>query len=102
MSNRLILHYLFALLRENLFHSARIERKVNKIMATQQEEATALAAVRDQLAKATAEIVTKIDALTAAVAASGATSPEVDAATADLKAAAQKLDDVVPDVVPTP
>lgn len=51
-----------------------------------------------QLAKASGEIIAKIDALEAQLA-NVVTTPEVDAALADLKAVAQQLDDINPDVV---
>lgn len=83
-----------------------IERKMTM---NQAELATALGAigdslgsVGDELAKATAEII-------AAVANSGNTTPEVDAAVARLQGvatalatAAQTLDDLNPDQAPTP
>ena len=45
------------------------------------------------------EIVAKVAALEAAVSASGGTTPEVDAAVAELRAVAQALDDLNPDPV---
>lgn len=69
-------------------------------MATQAELAASLSAVGDQLDKAQAEILAEVQALKDALAAAGATSPEVDAAVARVQAAAQSLDDVNPDVVP--
>ena len=51
-----------------------------------------------QLVKAAGEITAKIDALEAQLATAG-TTPEVDAALAELKAVAQHLDDINPDVV---
>ncbi len=69
------------------------------IMASQQEIADALNGVKSQLAKAAAEIVSKIADLEAAVAAGGNSTQEVDDAVAGLKVAAQGLDDVVPDAV---
>ncbi len=84
-------------------------------MASQSEEAAMITELKQgvsdvgaQLSKALAEIQAKIQQLTDAVAAAGATSPEVDAATADAKAAvealkpiSQALDDLNPDQ-PTP
>lgn len=55
--------------------------------------------VRDQLVKARGEIVTKIEDLEAAVSNSGEVSPEVAEALSEVKAAAQALDDIVPDAV---
>ncbi len=75
---------------DTLFGSSEILKRLEKIMATQQEEADALNAVADQLKKATDEIV-------AALAKLNITSPEVDAATDRLKAASQALDDLNPD-----
>lgn len=70
-----------------------------KIMTDQATHAAELAAIKDQLTKASGEIVAKVSALEAAVAAAGGTTPEVDAAVADLKAVAQALDDLNPDPV---
>ena len=70
-----------------------------KIMTDQSTHAAELAAIKDQLTKASGEIVAKFDALAAALAAAGSTTPEVDAAMADLKAVAQALDDLNPDPV---
>jgi peptidoglycan hydrolase CwlO-like protein len=79
------------------------ERKLNKIMATQAEQAAKLSAVADQLDKATAEILAAIQALKDAQANAGNTTPEEDAATARLSTAAQALDDINPDApAPTP
>lgn len=75
----------------------RIERKLNKIMATQTQEAEMLRAMKDQFMKAKGEIVGKIEALSDAVDTAGGTTPEVDAAMADLQSVAQQLDDIVPD-----
>lgn len=58
-----------------------------------------LNSVRDELTKAQSEIVTKISGLEAALAAAGTPDPAVADAVEALKAAAQNLDDVVPDVV---
>lgn len=51
---------------------------------------------KEQLIKAAGEITTKIDALEAQLA-TVITTPEVDAALADLKTVAQQLDDINPD-----
>lgn len=75
----------------------QIRTNTEKIMASQDEEAAVLVGIKDQLSKAAGEIVAKIDELTAALAAAGATSPAVDAATADLKVLAQSLDNIVAD-----
>ena len=71
--------------------------KVNAIMATQAELAATLATVKTQLTKASGEITARIQALVDALAAAGGTTPEVDAAVADLQAVAQALDDINPD-----
>lgn len=84
----------------NLVVEVRLSRKIinerlSKIMATQDQEAAALNAVSDQLTKAMGELTTALGNL-------GQTSPEVDAATAKLQAAAQALDDLEPDAPPAP
>lgn len=66
-------------------------------MATQAELELALATISAQLVKASNEIQARIAALVAAVEASGATTPGVDAAVQDLKNLAQILDDINPD-----
>ncbi len=69
----------------------RAIRQLRKdISMNQTELLEALAAVGDQLQKATDEIVT-------AIAAAGQTTPEVDAAVERLKAASKALDDLNPD-----
>lgn len=106
------------LLRQLIFQLRDIDSKLvtiegnqTKIMASQDEEAAAINALKDglsavaaQLNKALAEIQARIQALVDAVAAAGATSPAVDQATADAQAAAaalkpiaQSLDDLNPD-----
>lgn len=70
-------------------------------MTTLAQLAEDLTAVKDQAAKAKAEIIAKIAALEEAIANGGGTTPEVDAALAALKAEVQGIDDVVPDS-PTP
>ncbi len=76
-----------------------------KIVSTQDELATELAAVKDQLVKIGTEQQTQSDALqakiaelTAAIATAGNTTPAVDDALAGVKEEAQKLDDLIPDV----
>ena len=76
-------------------------RKVNQIMATQAEDAQTLRDLKTQLGKANDEIQAKIQALVDAAAKADVT-PELQAAIDDLKPAAQQLDDIVPDVTPTP
>jgi len=75
----------------------RILRTLEKIMATQAELAATLLAVRDQLTKASAEIVARVAALEQAIANAGNTTPETDAALAAVKEIAQALDDLNPD-----
>ncbi len=72
-------------------------QKVDSIMATQAEQAATLRAIATQLAKVRAEIVRAVDRLTQALATAGATTPEVDEATAALQTAVQGLDDLNPD-----
>lgn len=61
------------------------------------ELSDALVAVVAQLGKARGEIVGKIEDLTAALEAAQVEDPDVTQAVSDLKAAAQGLDDLVPD-----
>lgn len=67
-------------------------------MATQEELAAALNAVKDQLTKASGEINTRIQALVDALAAAGNTTPEVDSALQGVQAISQVLDDINVDV----
>ncbi len=67
----------------------QIRKDLDKIMATQAEEAAALTAIGDNLDKGIADVI-------AALNAAGATTAEVDAATARLKAAGDALDAVTP------
>lgn len=78
-----------------------LHQKVDTIIASQAEQAAKLRAIGEQIAKAKAEIVAAVDKLTAAVAAGGNTTPEVDEATQALQTAVQGLDDLNPDA-PTP
>lgn len=78
-----------------------LNRKLEAIMASQAEQAAALRALSAQLTKARAEIIRAVDRLALALANAGATTPEVDAATADLQAVVQTLDDLNPDEAPT-
>lgn len=77
-----------------------LHQKVDSIMATQAEQAAKLRAIGTQLAKARGEIIAAVERLTAAVAAGGATTPEVDEATQALQLAVQGLDDLNPDETP--
>jgi ABC-type transporter Mla subunit MlaD len=73
------------------------QRLEQRIMALSQEVTDTLTAVSEQLDKATSEIVAKIDELAAAVA---DPTPEQQEKLDGLRAAAQRLDDVVPDATP--
>lgn len=72
---------------------------LEKIMASQAELAQALTDLGTQLDKTQGEIVAEVSKLEDAINAGGATSPEVDAALASLKAKVQSLDDLNPDAV---
>lgn len=63
----------------------------------QQELAQFLADLKAQVDKSKTEITDKIAALEQAINNSGTTTPEVDAALADLKTSVQGVDDIVPD-----
>jgi ABC-type transporter Mla subunit MlaD len=64
------------------------------LMATQAEHAADLVALKNQADKAKAEIIAKVAALEAAIANGSGTTPEVDAAMADLKGSIQGVDDL--------
>lgn len=74
-----------------------INQKLEAVMATQAEQAATLRAIVDQLAKVRTEIARAVQRLVDAIATAGATTPEVDEATAALQAAVQGLDDLNPD-----
>jgi chromosome segregation ATPase len=74
----------------------QIQTTLKEISMTGQEALAAIQAVGTQLEKAQAEIVAKLEELTAALS-NANLSPEAEAALADLKAKAQALDDIVPD-----
>lgn len=74
-----------------------IIKNQKKIMATQEELATQLLALKEQTDKANAELVQKIADLEAAIVAAGNTTPAVDDALAALKASVKAVDDIVPD-----
>jgi len=74
-----------------------LTEKTKIILMTQAEELQLLRDLKAQNEKAKAEILAKIQALEDAIANQGNTSPEVDAALADLKASIQSTDDIVPD-----
>lgn len=69
------------------------------IIMNQAELTQALVDLKAQADKSKAEIVAKVAALEAAVAAGGAVDPAVEAALADLKGAVQGIDDLNPDAV---
>ena len=71
---------------------------LGKILMTLEELKQTLNDTKAQLVKAAGEIIAKIDALEAQLA-TVVTTPEVDAALAELKVVAQQLDDINPDVV---
>lgn len=82
-----------------------LDQKVNRIMSTQDQLASDLAAVSSQVAKIgteTGTLVAKVAELEAALASGGTTTPAVDAALAALKAQVQVVDDLVADAAPTP
>lgn len=72
-------------------------------MAVSQSQLAAdLVALKAQEEKAKAEILAKIATLEDAIVQAANTTPEVDAALADLKASVQGVDDIVPDAPPVP
>jgi hypothetical protein len=77
-----------------------ILKLLKKILMNQAELAAELKAVKDQNDKSRAEVLAKFDALEAAIVAAGNTSPEVDAALAELKASVQTDDDLIEDAPP--
>jgi len=77
-----------------LFNTKLLFKLKNQNKMNQEELATALETVNTQIQKGIAEVI-------AAVAASGNTTPRVDAALTALQTAAQALDDINPDA-PTP
>jgi len=77
--------------------SRKVVLYLKRIIMNMQELAQSIADLKVQNDKARAEVLEKIAALEAAVANAGNTTPEVDAALADLKASVQTDDDIVPD-----
>jgi len=65
---------------------------------TQEQLAAELKVIKEQNDKARAEVLAKIAALEAAIAAAGNTTEAVDIALAELKASVQTDDDIVADV----
>lgn len=86
IGRRLILHKIDFLTRQNV-----------NILMTQAELLAQLQALKSQNEKAKVEITGKIATLETAIANQGQTTPEVDAALADLKQSIQGTDDIVPD-----
>jgi acyl transferase domain-containing protein len=81
----------------------QVTERLDSIMATQIELATSLATVTAQVTKIgdeTRTLLTKIADLTAAVAAAGTTTPEVDAALTALQDQVGVVDALVPDAAP--
>lgn len=73
-----------------------------KLMASQSEMAQQLRDMKAQNEKARAENADRLKKLEEAMAAAGASTPEVDAALADLKASIQSEDDENPDATAPP
>lgn len=69
-----------------------LNRKVDKVMATQAEHAAALAALSTQLVGLQTELQTDVAVLTQALANQGGTTAEVDAALAALQGRVATLD----------
>lgn len=70
---------------------------LQRVIMNQAELAQALTDIKAQADKAKGEIVAKVTDLETAIANSGNTSPDVDAALAALKGSVQGLDDLNPD-----
>lgn len=79
---------------------AAVNASLGKIMTTQAQLAADLAAATEQIIKSRNEIIAVITNLTAALNAANATTPEVNAAMAALRAQLQISDDLVPDPLP--
>jgi len=75
-----------------------IIKNQNKMALTQEQLAAELKVIKEQNDKARAEVLAKIAALEAAIAAAGNTTEAVDIALAELKASVQTDDDIVADV----
>ena len=78
-----------------------IIKKLNQIIMEQSELAAQLTALKDQTAKAKAEIVKKIEDLGTALEAADDVTTEVQAAFDALKAEVQGVDDIVADAPTT-
>jgi hypothetical protein len=79
-----------------------IVSQLKGIIMDQTQLAADLVALKAQGEKAKAEIIAKVAALEAAIAAGGVVSPEVEAALADLRGTVQGIDDLNPDEVVAP
>jgi len=77
-----------------------VYRSLEKIMSTQAELAAELVVLKDQVVKSRNEVIRIIEDLTAALAAAGGTTDEVNAAMAELRRELQISDDIVPDPLP--
>lgn len=73
---------------------------LERIIVNQAELAQALNDIKAQADKSKTEIIAKVSTLEGAIANAGMTTPEVDAALADLKGTVQSLDDLNPDADP--
>ena len=90
-------------MRFNLNPFNRLNQKLDNIlrgqqyiMATQAELAEQLRTIKTDLDEALGELLSKITALEDALANAGNSTPEVDAAMADVKTIATTLKDIVP------
>lgn len=77
----------------------QIRTNTEKIMVSQEEEAALLVGIKEEFGQVLAEVQTKIDELTAAIATAGNTSAAVDEATSGLKTA---VDEALAKFAPPP
>lgn len=87
-----------ALARDWLLHP--VMKALKRIIMNQAELAQSLNDLKTQADKAKAEIVKKVADLETAITNAGNSTPEVDAALANLKGSVQGLDDLNPDAAP--
>lgn len=80
---------------------AKLNQLQEQITMNQAELETALTAVGTRLTEASTEIVARLQDLQDAITAAGNTTPEVDAALANVQTLAAALADIVPDAPPT-
>lgn len=78
-------------------HADKLELAIERVIMNQAELAQSLADIKAQADKSKNEIIDKVTTLEEKIVAAGNTSPEVDAALADLKTSVQGLDDLNPD-----